>query len=310
MSSARQVDRLVAWGVGLLLLGALVTPAAAQTPVATCGALVADTNSYILTADLTQIGAADCLTLTRNGVTIFLNGHSISGLDADSTDAKGITFSGSLGKNATIRGPGVVHDWNTCVDLGDYALVQDVLAYNCQVGIRLGNFSKCVQCRVHNAVGFEDSGIGITMGEGCLLESSIVETSDKGAFVGHDCKVWDLVLEDINLTGLEVGYGSIVARTVISGGHNGPGIDYCNCNNGPRRPDSACVDSSNSVSNNGVQVVCNIADGSGDFCESPNLDCNGSNVITDCATNVDGTRYPGTPTFVSNCTGEEQPPSP
>jgi hypothetical protein len=291
MSSARQVDRLVAWGVGLLLLGALVTPAAAQTPVATCGALVADTNSYILTADLTQIGAADCLTLTRNGVTIFLDGHSISGQGADSTDGAGITFSGSLGKNATIRGPGVIHDWNTCIDLSDYALVQDVLAYNCQVGIRLGNFSKCVQCRVHNAVGFEDSGIGITMGEGCLLESSIVETSDRGAEVGHDCKVWDLVLEDINETGLKVGYGSIVARTVISGGHNGPGIDYCDCDDGPRQ--SACVDSSNSVSNNGSVVPCNIDDGSGNYCAPAATQCGPSRVIPDCATNVNGQVYEG-----------------
>ncbi len=293
MTRRREGHGRLAWGLGLLLLGALAAPAAAVTSVTTCGPLPTTDNSFRLDADLLQIGAADCLTITQNGVTIALNGHSISGVGTGSSiDAKGIT--GSPANNVTIQGPGVIHDWATCIELGNYALVADVLAYNCQgeggAGIKLGDFSKCVQCRVHNVLASEDNGTGIILGQGCLLESSIVETSDQGARVGHDCKVWDLVLEDINETGLKVGSGTSVARTVISGGHNGPGIDYCDCLFGPQPGRSACQDSSNSVNNNGALIVNNIQDGTVQY----GVDCPDSGsfrVVTDCATNVNGVRY-------------------
>ncbi len=314
MTSTRWGRGLLAWGLGLLLLAALAAPAAALTSVTACGALTADDNSYRLDADLHQVGTADCLTITRNGVTLDLNGHSISGLaPPDSKDGKGITgnVGGGPANNVTIKGPGVVHDFGTCIELGNYALVADVLVYNCAAsggaGIKLGDFSKCVQCRVHNVLGEEANATGIIMGSGCLLESSIVETSDEGARVGHDCKVWDLVLEAINETGLKVGYGTSVARTVISGGHNGPGIDYCDCAKGPLGPlGSACQDSSNSVNNNGALIVNNISDSTidpgpyGEPCASQ------ARVIPDCATNVNGARYAGAPAPNAFC----PPPGP
>jgi hypothetical protein len=242
----------MAWGAGLLLLGALAAPALAVTDVDTCKSL-AGQNSYRLTKDLVQSADEDCILFSGNGASLDLNGHSITG-PGTSSSKSGIT--GSPGNNITIKGPGVVSDFAACIALGEFALVQDVLVHDChQVGISLASYSKCVQCRVHDVRSGVTAGAfgGISLGDGCLLESSIVETSDFGAIVGHDCKIWDLVLEGIIKTGLRVGPGTSVARTVVSGGHNGPGLNYCACGTNPSTSQapvgaSACQDSSNSVS--------------------------------------------------------------
>src|SRR5262245_45344770 len=154
--------------VGLLLLGTLAAPAwGAPTPVTACGVL-GGPGSYILTADINGIPGAVCLRINGNGVTIDLNGHSIRG------DLTGVVGTGSTGiggspaNNVTIKGPGISHDFDQCLSLatvaaggstttppsgGDFALVEDVLVYGCWSGIAiaLGNASKCVECRVHDA---------------------------------------------------------------------------------------------------------------------------------------------------------------
>jgi hypothetical protein len=276
------IGRLLAVA-GLLLLGALAAPAwAAPTAVAACGVL-APQNSYILTADIFS-ASGNCLTITGNGVTINLNGHSIRGTPG--TDSTGIEA--TPGNNFAIQGPGIVHDFDTCISLGTYSLVESVLAYNCGDGIVLGDASKCVQCRVHDArASGVPGGTGIIMGLGCLLESSIVENSDNGARVGQDCKVWDLVVDTFVRTGLKVGAGTAVARSVISHFHNGPGIDYTSCTapglggvcvNGSA---CGCQDSSNSVfpSSTATAIL--------DTGVPP------PSVITDCATNTGFPLLPG-----------------
>lgn len=279
---------LGALGLGFLLMGVLPGPAAAVTSVTSCGSF-ASNSSLRLDADLSQTDPAGCLTVGNN-VTIDLNGHSITGLgDGNPIDGTGITG----GAQAYIKGPGIVAFFAKCIDLAEFALVQDVLAYNCEFqGITLGNASKCVECRVHDIV----QGWGIEMGNWCLLESSIVEVSQNGAQVGHNCKVWDLVVDTMDETGLKVnGGGTAVARTVVSHVHNGPGIDYCGCDyaetpvgSGSKPAFSACQDSSNSVMPNvggSPLVIKDAADA------IPG--CLGE-VITDCATNEAGDRYPGT----------------
>jgi hypothetical protein len=281
------IGRLLAMA-GLLLLGALAAPAwAAPIAVAACGTL-GGTNSYRLTADLVS-ASGPCLTISGNGATIDLNGHSIRGApDTGSTGIRGIP-----GNNVTIKGPGIVHDFDACITLGAYALVEDVLVYNCVGnGIFLGDASKCVQCRVHD-VRVAGGAIGISMGNGCLLESSIVEQSDHGAVVGQDCKVWDLVVDTIVQTGLKVGAGTSVARSVISHFHNGPGLDYTACTAA-----LGCQDSSNSVWPNSAATAI--------------LDTPAGRVITDCATNNNGTKYIPTITNVPpnpiQCLGPPVPP--
>src|SRR5262245_59060340 len=199
--------------VGLLLLGTLAAPAwGAPHPGAACGVL-GGPGSYILTADISGIPGAVCLRINGNGVTIDLNGHSIRG------DLTGVVGTGSTGiggspaNNVTIKGPGIIHDFDQCLSLatvnglggtgtgtltgGTFALVEDVLVYGCWSGvaIALGDGSKCVECRVHNArtgglINYTPTagplgppsapavptfqfvgGIGIIMGSGCLLES-------------------------------------------------------------------------------------------------------------------------------------------
>lgn len=305
----RIVGSLMAWGAGLLLLGASVAPAAAQVPVTSCGTLSGNT-SYILTADLNPGTAGDCLLISGNGSTINLNGHRISGIGTDNTDGKGIAgVKDAFGvrtfpNNVTVKGPGIIHDFGGCISLGRHTLVESVLAYNCgAAGIETGGQSKCVQCRVHNSRVSEPPGSawGIIMGDGCLLESSIVLSSDNGAWVGSDCKVWDLVVGSetfpIIKTGVKVGAGTSVARTVVSHCHDCPAIDYTGCstpanaNGAPR----ACQDSSNSVYVTAGQAT--IADAV--------TTALGGEVVTDCATNHNGVRYEGTK---GQCTNDNATP--
>ncbi|MDE2321409.1 MAG: hypothetical protein KGL31_05755, partial [candidate division NC10 bacterium] len=150
-------------------------------------------------------------------------------------------------------------------------------------------------------------GYGITMGNWCLLESSIVETSQNGAQVGHNCKVWDLVIDGgrtpVMHTGLTVGGGgTAVARTVVSHVLDGPGIDYCGCSlralpgeDGAVVDDpdhSACQDSSNSVALiAGTPSIKDANNGCPGIGSGPPAT---GTVVTDCATNNEGVRYPGT----------------
>ena len=279
--------------VVLLLLGAVAAPASAQpVPVTACGTLAGQA-SYRLDADL-AVSTGTCITLVGNGISFNMNGHSIRGFTGATA---GITGSG--GNNITITGPGIVHDFDVCIIVtGNHNKVEDVLAYNCQsFGIALGNFSKCVQCRVHDVRRSEPpNGIGIFQGLGCLLESSIVETSDDGALVGEDCKVWDLVVDVVGGKGLTVGAGTTVARTVISHYHDGPGLDYTRCGGivgaAGALTAKGCQDSSNSVTlstGGGISILdAPAATGFG-----PSL------VTTDCATNGlangvgGGTKYVG-----------------
>ena len=124
--------------------------------------------------------------------------------------------------------------------------------------------------------------MGIVQGLGCLLESSIVETSDDGAVVGQDCKVWDLVVDVVGGIGLRVGAGTTVARTVISHYHDGPGLDYTRCGGlvGAAGALTArgCQDSSNSVTlstGGGISIL-----------DAPAAVGFGASLVTtDCATN-------------------------
>ena len=143
----------------VLLMEVVVAPASAQTPVTACGRL-AGKASYRLDKDL-FVMTGTCLVIAGNGVSLDLNGHSIRGVRGATA---GIT---STANNITIKGPGIVHDFDgPCISLyqatntravpptsdgGRNSLVQNVIVYNCGTfGIRLGSFSKCVGCLVHD----------------------------------------------------------------------------------------------------------------------------------------------------------------
>ena len=145
--------------VVLFLLGVMVPPASAQTPVTACGTL-AGKPSYRLEKDLVVLSGT-CLTIVGDGVKLDLNGHSIRGRPGVTA---GIV---STANHITIKGPGIVRDFDgPCISLyqappsgamrpisggGRDSLVENVLAYNCGTfGIRLGSDSRCVGCRVHD----------------------------------------------------------------------------------------------------------------------------------------------------------------
>jgi hypothetical protein len=310
---------LVGSAVMLLLLGVVAAPASAQpVPVTRCGTTLQAQNSYILTADLNisqGVTAQNaCLTFNGNGISLNMNGHSMAGFTGAAFGIFG------TGNNNAISGPGIIHDFDSCVELGgNHQLAQNILVYNCQtVGIHLGNFSKCVECRVHDVRSSEGTGVGIVIGTqsaansafpgllssfnglgGCLLESSIVRSSDWGAIVARDCKVWDLVVDSVVGTGLKVGRGTSVARTVISHYHDGPGLDYTDCVG----PDPAnltangCQDSSNSVTlQTGIPLPGACPASAISINPGGLLVANGpGTVTTDCATNCSGNKFPGLP---------------
>jgi hypothetical protein len=150
---------LVGSAIVLLVFGVVVPDASAQTPVTACGTLAGKT-SYRLEKDLV-VFSGTCLTIIGNGLKLDLNGHSIRGHPGATA---GIV---STGNNITIKGPGIVRDFDgPCISLykapergamrpvsvgGRNCLVENVTAYNCGTfGIRLGGDSRCVGCRIHD----------------------------------------------------------------------------------------------------------------------------------------------------------------
>ncbi|MDE2321245.1 MAG: hypothetical protein KGL31_04920, partial [candidate division NC10 bacterium] len=127
----KRITGLLAAGGLFLLMGVLPSPAAAATSVTGCGGF-GDGANLRLDADLNA--TASCLTV-GNASVIDLNGHSITGPGNESGPTTGIAGGG----NVTIKGPGIVRYFGTCIRVGNFSLIQDVLADDCHdAGIVLG----------------------------------------------------------------------------------------------------------------------------------------------------------------------------
>jgi parallel beta-helix repeat protein len=89
--------------------------------------------TYLLAADLTSAVPQDCLAIEAPNVTLFLNGHTITGPG----DIFGVGIQVSA-PGATILGPGTLSAWNRSIALFEASIVLGVKATGNNTGIYVG----------------------------------------------------------------------------------------------------------------------------------------------------------------------------
>ncbi len=260
--------------VGLLGLLALAGPSAAVAApgdVSTCGDFTrSGLTSFNIINNIAFSRTGTCLNFPPNS-TVHLNGHVVSGLGLE-TGSAGIQHLG----NGFILGPGIVKAFSICIFALDHVAVEDVVLNQCATGIAARDSFKIKEVRIHDCRSSNGPNIGIFLGKGGFIESSIVRSCDTGVITGNNNKIWNLVISNHNDTGLSVRDGTAVSRTVISSPRSlsTEGLDYiCSGTFG-------CQDGSNSVQDHEPGL---------------NIRLFGSSVITDHHTNCAGTQVPFIP---------------
>ena len=261
---------------GLLGLAALVglsAPAMAGD-VTDCGNFSTSTDTrFDLKNNISFAGTTGtCLIFPGNAV-VYLNGFIVRGTGLDQNTA-GIV----AGDNAFIWGPGIVKEFGTCIVGGNATAVEGLLTNSCSTGIILRSGYKVKEVRVHDCTPSNFSGIGILLSQGGFVESSIVRACDFGVITGRNNKIWNLIVTRHLFTGLIVGAGNAVSRTVISHPRStaSVGLDYSRCGGAG----AGCEDASNSVS--GHTTPLNIVIGGARVVTQPHEQA------TTGATNCDG----------------------
>jgi hypothetical protein len=246
-----------------------------------------------------------CLKFPTNSV-VYLNGFIVGGRSQEYK-----TIGIKVGSNSFVWGPGIVKAFGTCIGDGDDGTpppnlninppndvaVEGLLLNNCATGINIGESYKIKEVRIHDCTPSTLFGIGMLLGRGGFIESSIVRSCDYGVITGQNNKIWNLVVTNHLFTGLQLGAyttttppvgiagsgaGNAVSRTVISHPRSTAtkGIDYTLCGTAG----FGCQDGSNSVS--GHTAPLNIVSTPAIVIEQPTdnatagaTNCNGANVV-------------------------------
>ena len=279
--------------LGLAAVIVMSAPAGAG-PVAACGDFTGSGDTrFDLTQSITTTGVGTCLSFPSNSV-VFLNGFLVVGPGLDS-GATGIR----VGNNSFVWGPGIVRGFSVCLVGNDDVAVETVLFNQCGVGVALRNGYKIKEVRVHDCTPSSLQGIGILLNQGGFIESTIIRACDFGVITGQNNKIWNLVVTRHTFTGLIVGAGNAVSRTVISHPRSTStvGLDYRGCGGA----NAGCEDASNSVSGHnaapapGLNIL--IA-GAAVVTQSSDI---GSNSATNCNGSGIGQRTPATGLFTPGC---------
>jgi hypothetical protein len=283
--------------LGLLALIVMSAPAGA-VDVTDCGDFASSNPSdsrFDLRNSIATTGTGTCLTFPSNA-TVFMNGFAVVGPGLDS-GAVGI----AIGDNNFLWGPGLIRGFTVCASTGNHSAVERILFNQCAAGIVAGNQYKIKEVRVHDCTPSSFTGVGIALGRGGFVESSIVRACDFGVVTGQNNKIWDLVVTRSLFTGLQVDGGNAVSRTVISHPRSVAtiGLDYTRC--GPAGSTAAvvvgCQDGSNSVS--GHSPADNIVLGAAAVVtQSSDLP---NNTATNCNGNSLNLRDPITGLFLTGC---------
>ena len=274
--------------LGLAAVMLMSAPAGAVA-VSACGDFASSNPNdtrFDLTQSITYTGSGTCLNLPENAV-LYLNGFVLVGPGLDS-ETTGIV----IGNNSFVLGPGVVRGFSTCLFGGNDVAVETVLFNQCGFGIFLGESYKVKEVRIHDCTPSSLFGIGMLLGQGGFMESSIVRACDYGVITGANNKIWNLVVTRHTFRGLWLlAAGNAVSRTVISHPRSTStiGLDYTNCgtNTGTTANNTGCQDGSNSVSghvagNNvilpGGTTTSAVVTQSSDLTSNSATNCNGSGV--------------------------------
>jgi parallel beta-helix repeat protein len=174
----------------ILFPAAQVPPAAAQTAITACGSV---SSNSILAADLTSTGS--CLTFTASGISLDLNGHSITNTTSapvslpgfcpaakinykgQGTSAAGIDTNGQ--SNLLIKGPGTISGYHVGVfiTVGSEVNVRDLLVTGTTAILSGDSTSKpFVNCNPRpHSVGIEAFGTN-----GVNIHGNTVENQTEG----------------------------------------------------------------------------------------------------------------------------------
>ncbi len=250
--------------VGLLVLTLPMLAAAAPVSVTRCDNFGSSTSSSFSIDNNITLPSSDaqgtCLTFPRNAV-VWLNGHVIQGRGQENLDSVGIDVTDG---DAFVWGPGIVKAFGTCIDAGDHVAVEGLLLNQCARGILGGDSYKIKEVRIHDCTPSGDGiGIDLEFSEGGFIESSIVSACDDGVWTGKNNKIWNLVVTNHLNTGLQVGGGTAVSRTVIStpASFSTFGLDYRRCDQFEATDhfQEGCQDGSNSIQDHtpGFNILTN-----------------------------------------------------
>jgi hypothetical protein len=294
--------------LGLAAVIVLSAPAGAGN-VTDCGDFTSSPDArFDIVNTITFTGPGTCLRFPSNSM-VFLNGFVLVGPGLDSG-----TVGMRVGSNSFVWGPGVVRGFSDCLIAGDFVAVETVLFNQCGNGIRIGNGYKIREVRIHDctpsALSLVGAGIatGQTgLGQGGIIESTIVRACDFGVLTGTNNKIWNLVVTRHTFFGLALnGPGNAVSRTVISHPRSTStvGLDYSNCG-GP--PNGGCEDASNSVSGHNASTTpaAGCAGGLNVCLGTASVVTQSSDIAANSATNCNGTgvgkRDPATGRFLIGC---------
>jgi hypothetical protein len=249
--------------------------------VAACGdysvSNPADTK-FVLSKNLAYGGTKECLIFPSNAV-VLMNGFAVVGPGIN-TGTTGIL----LGNDSFLWGPGILRAFGTCVSAGDDVAVEGLVTNWCGIGIIAGDSYKIKEVRIHDCLPSSLTGIGIALGQGGFIESTIVRNCDYGVTTKTNNKIWNLVVTGHNFIGLEVLTGNAVSRTVIS--HPGSSATvglYYHCDTTPGIPPGGCQDGSNSVSGHATGLNISLGVGAvGNVITQP------QEILTQSATNCNG----------------------
>jgi hypothetical protein len=172
---------LIAWATGA---------SAANIPISTCGPLTAAGNTYVLTADVG--GPCPCFTVGADGITLDLNGHTVSGSCTGIEDggvARSLTTvknsgspAGGVSSNLVginlrfssrtqILNVAVMNNGGNGIMVGSASLVKNcVVTGNAGDGIRLADRGQVQGCDVR-----ENGSYGILGGDHALITQNDVE---------------------------------------------------------------------------------------------------------------------------------------
>jgi hypothetical protein len=283
--------------LGLAAVAMMSAPVSAGN-VTDCGDFRGSPDTrFDLVNSISTTGGGACLLFADN-VAVFLNGFVVVGPGLDS-GATGMV----VGNNSFVWGPGIVRGFSTCLAGGNDVAVETILFNQCGTGVFIRNGYKIKEVRVHDCTPSALNGVGIFLGQGGFIESSIVRACDVGVFTGQNNKIWNLVVTRHTFAGLVVGAGNAVSRTVISHPRSTStiGLDYTNCGT----TNQGCEDASNSVSGHNATPFGACAGGLNVCLGGAFVVTQSSDIASNSATNCNGTgvgkRDPTTGHFLVGC---------
>ena len=179
-----------------------------RTPISSAGYEIAQSGSYYLTSNLTDIAGEDGITVNADDVTIDLNGFTLTGSGA--TSGHGIFQAYTL-RNLRVHN-GKVVQWRGASKGGVYALgknnqIDHIQAATNWHGIYTGNGATISDCSAYN-----NTDHGIYTGNGSTIsDCSARYNGDDGIRAYAGCTISGCTAYKNSDEGIQAGYGSTIS---------------------------------------------------------------------------------------------------